>query len=247
MALHEKVYVIANQGKVVAVLPGDTNPTNQNAAVGAYRSRNPGGTYSIIEVPVANLLTFNSLNEIFGKGVSNAGVISEYTPSDSVANAQRTVDWKYRLYNAFQVYNDPSIPTSRQDWWPSKSGVTGTDALIATDRWAYAQVALGDLIADRSYGNSGTSEVVRETAIAHICNVLETLGRVWYGVMLGPTSTRGVWKGWSIADGSLIYSDIIVRDTIATRSPDGSFTAMGATASDAGIATGFKVDSPTLR
>lgn len=246
MALHEKVYVIANQGKVVAVLPGDTTQTNQNAAVGAYRSRNPGGTYSIIEVPVANLLAFNSLNELFGKGVSPTGVISDYTPSDSIANAQRTVDWKYRLYEAFQTYNDPSIPTSRQDWWPSKSGITGTDALIATDRWAYAQVALGDLIADRSYGNVGTSEAVRETAIAHICNVLETLGRVWYGVMLG-ASTRNLWKASSIEDGSLIYSDIIVVDTIATRGPDGSFTPMGPADSTADIATGFKVDSPTLR
>ena len=124
--------------------------------------------------------------------------------------------------------------------------VMWTDALIATDRWAYAQVAPGDLIADRSYGNSGTSEVVRETAIAHICTVLETLGRVWYGVMLGE-ATRALWKASSIEDGSLIYSDIIVVDTIATRGPDGSFTPMGATASDAGIATGFKVDSPTLR
>lgn len=246
MALHSPLYVIANSGKVVAVLPGDTSLADRNAMVGAFRARNTGGTYSAILVPVTALTAFLSPHELMGKAVSDVGVISTFTQSESDANAARTVNWKYRLYEAFQTYNDSSLPTSRQDWWPSKSGATGVDALIATDRWAYAQVALGDLIADRVYGNSGTSEAVRGTAIAHISTVLETLGRTWYGVMLGGT-TRGVWKASSVEDGSLIYSDIIVRDTIATRSPDGSFTPMAPDASRAGIPTGFKVDTPTLR
>ena len=225
------------------VLPGDTTLADRNAILGAFRTRNTGGTYSVILVPVTSLTAFLSPNELFGKAVSDVGVISEFTQSTSDANAGRTVDWKFRLYQAFQTYNDSSLPTSRQDWWPAKSGVPGTESLLATDRWAYAQVALGDLIADRAYGNSGTSEVVRETAIAHICTVLETLGRTWYGVMLSTQTKRDSWKVWLINDGSVIYSDIIVPATLATRGADGTFTAMGT----ASIATGFKPDTPTLR
>ena len=113
----------------------------------------------------------------------------------------------------------------------------------ATDRWAYAQVALGDLIADRAYGNSGTSEAVRGTAIDHICTVLETLGRTWYQVMLNNSDERGSWRDGSINDRALLYSDIIVPATLATRGPDGTFTPMGT----ARIVNGFKPDTPTLR
>ena len=243
MALHEQLYVVANSGKVVMVLPGDTTLADRNAALGAFRARNTGGTYSIILVPVTALTDFLSPNELFGKAVSDAGIISDFTQSTSDANAGRTVDWKYRLYKAFQTYNDSSLPTSRQDWWPSKSGPDGVDALKATDRWAYAQVALGDLIADRAYGNSGTSEAVRGTAVDHICTVLETLGRTWYQVMLNDSDKRLSWRDGSINDRALIYSDVIVADTLATRVADGSFTRM----SSARIVNGFKPDTPTLR
>ena len=243
MALYEKVYVVSNAGKVVAVMPGDTSQTDRTAMLTSYQTRNTGGIYSIVEVSVANLVNFNEINELIGKAVSSTGVISDYTPSSSIANAQRTTDWKYRLYNAFQVYNDSALTTSRQDWWPSMSGTNGTQALIATDKWAYQQIALGDLIADRTYGAGTTTEAIRETAIAHIVNIISTLGKTWYGVMLGNSGPRGSWAGSNLNDGGLIYSDIITASTLAAISPNGAFTPL----SGATIPTGFKVDTPTLR
>ena len=243
MALYEKVYALSNNGKIVATMPGDTSQTDRNDMISSYRTRNTGGTYVIVEVPVANLADFNDIDELIGKAVSNTGVISDYTPSDAIANAERTTDWKYRLYNAFQVYNDSALTTSRQDWWPSKSGSNGTQALIATDKWAYQQIALGDLIADRTYGADATTEAIRETAIRHIETVISTAGKTWYGVMLGNSGRRGSWAGSNINDEGLIYSDIITASTLAAISPDGAFTPL----SGATIPAGFQVDTPTLR
>ena len=243
MALYEKVYALSNSGKIVATMPGDTSQTDRNDMISSYRTRNTGGTYVIVEVPVTNLADFTDIDELIGKAVSNTGVISDYAPSDAIANAERTTDWKYRLYNAFQVYNDSALTTSRQDWWPSISGSNGTEALLATDIWAYHQIALGDLIADRVHGQSGTTEATRETAIAHIENVIRTLGRTWYGVMLDNGGPRRSWEGTSSNGGATIYSDIITINTLAPISPNGAWTPF----SGVRIAATFKADRPTLR
>ena len=79
MALYEKVYVVSNAGKVVAVMPGDTSQTDRTAMLTSYQTRNTGGIYSIVEVSVANLVNFNEINELIGKAVSSTGVISDYT------------------------------------------------------------------------------------------------------------------------------------------------------------------------
>lgn len=243
MALYEKVYALSNNGKIVAVMPGSTSQTDRNDMISAYRTRNTDGTYLMVEVPVANLADFTDIDELIGKAVSNTGVISDYTPSDAIANAARTTDWKYRLYNAFKVYNDSSLATSRQDWWPSISGTNGAQALLATDIWAYHQIALGDLIADRVHGQSGTTEATRETAIAHIVNIISTLGKTWYSVMLDNGGPRRSWAGTASNSGAVIYSDIITINTLAPISPNGAWTPFtGVT-----IPTGFKVDTPTLR
>ena len=236
---------------------GDTSETDRTTMLTSYQTRNTGGTYTIVEVSVANLVNFNEINELFGKAVSSSGVVSDYTPSDSVANAQYSTDWKYKMYEAFLVYNDSSIPTSRQTWWqnvrPKLSAtldgstvnlVDPSDGLRVTDIWIYHQVALGDRLADRSFLPSIT-DTVRTTALTHLETMIRTLGRTWYGVITGTSATiqrhYGDWLALSTADATVIYSDLITN-TGAVRTPDGSYLPIATT-----IATGFKPDTPTLR
>ena len=187
--------------------------------------------------------------------MSNIGVISDFTASDASVRAQYELDWKYRLYEAFLVYNDSSLPTSRQTWWPNMRGkLTGivsgntvtlidpTDGLRATDIWIFHQIALGDRIVDRTYPITLT-DAARTAALEHLESAIKTLGRTWYGVVTSAAKSTELtqWATASIADGSAIYSDLI-SNTGAVRSPDASFGLPGGN-----IATGFKPDTPTLR
>ena len=258
MALYEKVYALANNGKIVAVMPGSTSQTDRNDMISSYRTRNTGGTYLMVEVPVTNLADFTDIDELIGKAVSNTGVISDYTPSDAIAHAQYQTDWKHRLYEAFLVYNDSTIPTSRQTWWPStKSKLTGSvsnnivtlvdplDRLRATDIWIYHQVAIGDRLADRSY-LAALSDSARTAALEHLETAIKTLGKTWYGVITGPTKTTDLtrWANASTAENTRLYTDLITS-VGGIRSPDASYNEL--TGAGNTIAVGFTPDTPTLR
>ena len=258
MALYEKVWVISSSGKIVAVMPGDTSQTDRTTMLTSYQTRNPDGTYTIVEISVANLVDFNEINELFGKAVSNTGVVSDYTPSTTEARAQYQEDWKYRLYEAFLVYNDSTIPTSRQTWWPStKSKITGSvsnnivtlvdplDGLRATDIWIYHQVAIGDRLADRTF-LAALSDTARTAALEHLETAIKTLGKTWYDVVTGATKTMDLtrWANASTAANTRLYTDLITS-TGGIRSPDASYNELIGAGNT--IAVGFTPDTPTLR
>ena len=162
----------------------------------------------------------------------------------TVQTADQRAAWKVRLAQAFRIYKDPNNNTSRQTWWESErpDSAAGRRPLRATDRWAITQIALGSQIAD-SVAYPTLNDTQREAAIAHIETVISTLGKVWYGVMVGDTAKATSWAATSLADGAPIYSDIITN-TGGTRSPDGSFLLLNPVVS---IPTGFAPDTDTLR
>ena len=169
--------------------------------------------------------------------------------ADATTAAQRlTAAWKARLHAAFQVYVDPAHAQSRQQWWVDVAGdaAVSAAAVRATSRWAAQQVALGDLIADRTWGSSSADDGDRETAIAHLCDGVSTLGRTWYGVMLAATGDDNIrvqWAGVGIGAGTALYSDLLSGSSLAVRAADGAFRPMAA----ARIAAGFRPDTPSLR
>lgn len=157
------------------------------------------------------------------------------------AAAARTAAWRQRLHAAWRQYNDSSgLPaTARQEWWPRIDG--SGEALTATDRWCYIQVALGDLLA---VGNLGGLNTVakREAALAHIEAAVGGLGKTWYGVMSGNDARRGDWRQTSTAAGARIYTDLLTA-AWAVRPADGSYILLPAGL----IPAGLDPDSPTLR
>ena len=146
--------------------------------------------------------------------------------------------WRRRLHAAWRAYAAGDPATARQDWWPR---ISGSDAaLVATDRWAYSQIALGDVIAGGGVAALATT-AQREAAIRHVESAIATLGRTWYGVMVADATKRGDWSGGSVAAGRVIYSDLFTP-AYAVRAADGAWTALTAR-----VPAGFEPDSPTLR
>ena len=205
----------------------------------------PFNTLTVAQLTAAGVNSDAETVLLTGRVVSNTNVVTDYAASA----AELQTAWKGRLADAYNIYQGGVVSGSRKDWWPSmRSGDNARRPLIATDRWAYQQVALGDLIADGSYLGTAT-DAQREVVIEHIATVLETLGETWYGVMVAQEGQSGggnsaLWAAGSVADGALLYSDIVAAAAAPyTRAPDGAFTALaGAT-----IPTGFKPDTPTLR
>lgn len=176
-------------------------------------------------------------------GGPTAGTVAAKLPANAIPAADaRTASWRLRLHRAWRAYCDGAAHpgTARQDWWVRVGG--SDDALTATDRWAFSQIALGDLLAQ---GNLGALNTVakREAALAHVETAVSTLGAAWYGVMTGNQARRDDWRTGAVADGARIYSDLFTAG-LAIRQADGAWTAMPATAR---IAAGFNPDSPTLR
>ena len=167
------------------------------------------------------------------------GAVSAALPEGTVsAAAARTAAWRRRLHDAWRAYvaGDPS--SARQDWWPRVSG--SAQALVATDRWAFSQIALGDVIAGGGVATLNSTPL-REGAVAHIETAISTLGRTWYRVMVADADKRGDWAGGSVAANSRIYSDLF-SNVYALRAADGTWTQLAAR-----VPAGFEPDSPTLR
>ena len=161
--------------------------------------------------------------------ISN-GAVSETLPAGAFTDDQAAAAaWRLRLHNAWRAYvaGDPS--TARQGWWPSVrtvgSNETAQDALIATDRWAYAQIALGAVIASGTLNSRTglTTPTLREAAVAQIETAITTAGLTWYGVMVGDKAKRDQWKGGSVADGAAIYTDLFETNNFGIRTMDGTF------------------------
>ena len=227
---------------------------DENATiVGRYRSQTDANTaaaavtgYTAYVGDVTRDLTIGQ------KVTTTAGQSLPPVVDSTTAAARLTEHWKYKLFEAWNIYVNPVIPTSRQTWWLNlDTAATSEAALKATDRWALHQIALGDLIADRSWGTR-TTDTQRQTAIDHIVNIISTLGKTWYGVMLADTgedrtrwsvvSTESTGGGSPVS--APIYSDIIESAAeLAPRNPDGDYRLMHS----AHIPVGFTPDTPTLR
>lgn len=172
---------------------------------------------------------------------AGAGAATATLPADALpAGGADLAAWRRRLHAAWRLYCDSAgnPATARQGWW---SRIAGDDqALVATDRWAYAQIALGDVIASGGVAALATT-AQREAVIAHLETSVATLGRVWYGVMSGDARLRGDWAGGSVAAGVRLYSDLVTAQ-YAVRNADGTWTQLGAR-----MPAGFQPDSETLR
>ena len=167
---------------------------------------------------------------------SGTGVVLAWAAP--TAAAARLAAWRLRLHLAWRAYVDGRPATARQDWWPEIAG--SRDALTATDRWAYAQTALGDVVASGGVAALNTT-AKRETAIAHIEQALSTLGRTWYGVMAADPTKRHDWRTGSVAANARIYSDLFTAN-YAIRAADGTWTQLTAR-----VPAGLQPDSETLR
>lgn len=160
--------------------------------------------------------------------------------AEPAAADARAAAWRLRLHDAWRAYldSDGRPATARQEWWPQIAG--SRDALTATDRWAYSQIALGDVIAGGGVATLDTT-AKREAAVAHIEQAIATLGLTWYGVMQASAAKRRDWSGGSVAAAARIYSDLFTAQ-YAVRAADGTWTQLGSR-----IPAGFRPDSPTLR
>ena len=172
---------------------------------------------------------------------AGAGAATATPPADALpAGGAELAAWRRRLHAAWRLYCDSAghPATARQGWW---SRIAGSDqALVATDRWAYSQIALGDVIASGGVAALGTA-VLREAAVAHVETAISTLGRFWYGVMAGNATKRGEWAGGSVAAGARLYTDLF-SSVYAIRTADGTWTQLGAR-----MPAGFQPDTEILR
>lgn len=155
-----------------------------------------------------------------------------------------------RLHQVWQRAQDPASPTGKQAYWPSLNTLTNSGTTIrntlrpqwATDRWAYHQIAMGDVIAvGGGAGPFGGNEAVRLARIDHIIDTLETKWRVWYEAVSGNATRVGQWAGVGIGDGASLYSDIFEANGTAV-APDLDFRAFSEAIPD-----NFAPEFPTLR
>ena len=154
-----------------------------------------------------------------------------YTPPDGLSTAASRMIAD--LHDAHLRY----LTTGRKNWWvglrhgdPMPQG-----PLDATDIWEYSQMGLGYRIAQGDWptGANALTDAEKRDRVDHIINVLDTLTKTWYLAQIDPSSQGltqpgGMWAGANLADGQVIYSDVIAangdRMTI-----DGTFNARGTT------------------
>lgn len=218
--------------------------TADNIVVGRYRTQSAADTAAAASTALTayqgDISTELQVGQAIDPATGRAAAETRLSAADRL-----TADWRYRLHRAWQHYCDPAHPTARQDWWSevASDAAVSQAAVTATTRWAYHQIALGDLIAARTWASSAT-DAAREMIIRHIVGTIVSLARTWYGVMVADQTKRGQWGGSSTADGAALYSDIVTSAIALTpRTPDGVWRAMiGAT-----IPAGFQPDTPTLR
>ena len=155
---------------------------------------------------------------------STASTFAPSEMSDSDKTDAFKDDLKQKLYRAYDTF---SKDVRRQSWGSLQaSGTTRYDALVATDRWVYHQIAIGYRIAEGDAPFSATTDEQKITLVDHIADIIVRLGYTWYKVMRdGTTTLRASWAATSVADGATLYSDIVTTAG-ATRAPDGSYTTI---------------------
>lgn len=200
-----------------------------NAALGQGDSKIQKTTIPDIVEPG---VWYDSVGDSFGVEPPS----TETGPADSEVLRQLL-----RLHNAYNAYHTGV----RRQGWTSLGDSASNDALLATDRWVYTQVALGDLIA-RSEWISARTQVVRDAAIDRIVEWVGNNGYTWYSVMLDNMGSRDNWKATGVAGGSsLIYTDLLVgvgSNAGDLRTVDGTWNATTAV-----INTNFDPEEATLR
>ena len=172
-----------------------------------------------------------------GGSVTFAGGVYTYVPPGGVPSQVEL--WIGDLADAYQSY----LGVRTESWVSRRDGADARTPMVATDRWAYAQIALGDVLA-RSIWLPGAAVAERVAGVAHIVDMITRIGAVWYGVMTANVGYTNSWSGASIADNAIIYSDII-NDDGSPRDPDGMFLSPGLVSPR--IAAAFNPDTPTLR
>ena len=158
------------------------------------------------------------------------------------AEAKLTADLRLRLHDAWRAFCDSAgrPATARQDWWRR---IDGHDRpLRAVDRWAYLQIALGDLLAAGDLGALNTA-AKREAAVGRIAAAVSTRGRAMHGVASADRAKRDAWYDANPAAGQRIGTDLFTA-ALADRAPDGTLIQLPAAAT---VAAGLNPDSPTLR
>ena len=248
MAISENYYAIRRGGaEVVQWLPADVPETERTALLTQYTT-DYTGPFTAVLVPSGNLSSYAEIGDLVSARVqvSDAGVVSAFVPGTALSNTENAERWKRELSQAFAIYQDGVSRGGRRVWWPSmRTGTNADRPLVATDRWAYQQIALGSQIADR-VAFATLTDTQRGAVIDHIVTMISTIGETWYNVMVGQEGESdggysAEWAEASVAANDVIYSDIVTT-TGATRGPDGAFTALPVL-----IPTGFKPDTPTLR
>lgn len=177
--------------------------------------------------------------DIYLGGTWNAGT-STYTPPAGQITAPSELDEQLRaLHDAYVTYNRD---IRKQMWVSLSDGVA--NALTATDRWIYHQVALGDRIV-RSEWLGARTQTVRDAAVDQIVRWVRTKGYVWYSVMLGDATKRNNWATGGTGASETLYTDLLVASGANAgdvRTPDGSWNAVALA-----IHANFNPELPSLR
>ena len=146
------------------------------------------------------------------------------------------------LHNAYVHYHT----AVRKQGWISLGGTSSEEALKATDIWIYQQVALGDQIAREAW-SAITTDARKDAALNHLITSIRSIGYIWYSVMNGNGGLRASWASAAIADGSALYSDLVVASGAGVgdvRSADGTFGLLNPVVT---IATNFEPENTNLR
>ena len=174
--------------------------------------------------------------KVSGSVTLAAGV---YTYSDPAGTPTQADLWINDLAEGYRGY----LRVRTESWVSRRVSNFPRRPMVATDRWAYSQIALGDALARSTWLPALTGEQ-RGTAIAHIADLIDRIGAIWYGVIAADAgSLETDWAAVNVTDSAPIYSDIINPDG-TPRAPDGAFTLLVPTAL---IPAGFNPDSRTLR
>lgn len=167
---------------------------------------------------------------------SNGTLVAWVAPAPDAA---QQAAWRLRLHDAWRAWHDASgrPATAWQNWWASVHDATATTAV---DRWAYSQIALGDVIAGGGVAALVTT-VQRAAAIAHIARAVSQRGREWHAIVAADGAKRLAWSGGSVAAGQRIATDLLDA-AWAARDADGTRRVTAAT-----VPAGLTPDTPTLR
>ena len=159
-----------------------------------------------------------------------------YTPPDGQGSI--VVARKKELWRAYAAYNEQH---RRSLWTHLRSGNNASDPLVATDKWVYHQIAMGDVVTDGTWPSSASDD---DKLRIHnkILAAVTVFSEIWYRVQItDPLSHMGDWKGVAVASGSVIYTDLATSSG-ADRTMDGDFIAIPTT-----IPTNYNPEYPNLR